>query len=303
MKNKLPNFLIVGAAKSGTTSLYHYLKEHPEIYLHKKKEIRFFSQMKGNFRGPRDKNVNKSIVKNIEEYKTYFINLQKEIAIGDISPDYLFFYENAVSGIKKYLINPKIIIILRNPIERAFSQWVYFVKDGREFLSFEDALFEEEKRKSLNWEWAWYYKEVGLYYNQVKAYLENFDNVKIYLYDDLQKDRLGLVQDIYRFLEVNDNFVPESLNEKYNVSGIPKNKFLHKFLREENLIKDIIKPVVKTVLPDKVRHKLINKIMQKNLQKPQMKPETREYLKNYYKEDILKLQDLINRDLTHWLKD
>jgi hypothetical protein len=301
MKEKLPNFLIVGAAKAGTTSLYHYLQEHPDIYLYdKKKELRFFSQMRGNFCGPGDENVNVSITRGIKDYIKYFKCIKSEKAIGDISPEYLYFYKDSIYNIKKYLNSPKIIIILRNPIDRGFSHWGHFVRDGREKLSFEEALNQEENRKQNNWEWAWYYKSVGLYYNQVKAYLENFDNVKVYLYDDLKNNSLRLVQDIYRFLEVDDSFVPSSLGEKYNVSGVPKNKLLHKFLRGNNIIKTILKPVVQVALPNKKqRQKLINRIIQKNLQKPQMKLETREYLKNYFKEDILKLQDLINRDFSN----
>ncbi|MBX6422897.1 sulfotransferase [Thermosulfurimonas sp. F29] len=299
---KLPNFLIVGAAKSGTTSLYYYLKEHPEIFLPDKKELRFFSQMRGDFRGPGDENLNRTIVKDINDYMKFFETVKMEKAVGDISPDYLYYFRNSIKNIKKFLGDPKIIIILRNPIERAYSHYLYFLRDGREYLSFEEALSQEERRNLLNWEWAWFYKDVGFYYNQVKAYLENFSEVKIYLYDDLKKDPLKLVQDIYKFLEVNDSFVPKSINEKFNISGVPKNKFLHKLLVQPNPIIFPIKFVLKSMLPRDTRQRLRNKFLQKILKKPQMKPETREYLKQLYKEDILKLQELIKRDLSHWLK-
>jgi len=299
----LPNFLIVGAAKSGTSSLYHYLNEHPEIFLPARKELRFFSQMKANFKGPGDDKLNKTIIKSIEEYSKFYIPVKNEKAIGDVSPDYLYFFKNAIPNIRKILIDPKIIIILRNPIDRAFSHYLHFVRDGREKLSFEEALAAEDNRKALNWEWAWYYKDVGFYYNQVKAYLENFSEVKVYLYDDLKKDPLSLVQDIYRFLGVDDSFIPKSIGEKFNVSGVPKNKFLHEFLRKPNAIKSTLRPLARLVLPDKeTRERFLRKLLQKNLKKPEMKPETRDYLKRLYKEDILKLQDLIKRDLSHWLK-
>jgi len=299
---RLPNFLIVGAAKAGTTSLYYYLKEHFEIFLPERKELRFFSQMKGDFEGQGDEKLNKTIIKNIDEYIEFFKAVKIEKAIGDVSPDYLYYFENSILNIKKFLENPKVIIILRNPIDRAFSHYLHFVRDGRETLSFEEALKEEGRRRALNWEWAWYYKDVGFYYNQVKTYLENFLEVKVYLYDDLKKDPLNLVQDIYRFLEVDDSFIPKSIGEKFNVSGIPKNKFLHAFLTKPNLVKSAIKPLVKLFLPEKRRRNFQNKLLQKNLKKPQIKPETREYLIELYKEDILKLQDLIKRDLSHWLR-
>lgn len=301
MRN-LPNFLIVGAAKAGTTSLYYYLKEHPEIFLPERKELRFFSDMPGNFKGPGDENVNRTIIKSIKEYKKFYENVRNEKAIGDISPEYLYYFNKSIKNIKNILGDPKIIIILRNPIDRAFSHYLYFVRDGREIFSFEEALKSEEMRKKLNWEWSWFYKDVGFYYKQVKAYMENFSNIKVYLYDDLKKDTLGLVQDIYRFLEVDDFFVPKSVTTKFNVSGIPKNKIFHSFLTKPNILKGAIKPFIKVLISKDTRRKLQNWLLQKNLEKPQMKPETREYLKKIYRKDILRLQDLIKRDLSHWLR-
>ncbi|MEO2068226.1 MAG: sulfotransferase, partial [Desulfurobacteriaceae bacterium] len=113
---------------------------------------------------------------------------------------------------------------------------------------------------------------------------------------------LIVVQDIYRFLEVDDSFVSISIGMKFNVSGVPKNRFLHHFLTQPNLLKSAIKPFVKALIPKDVRQKIQTKLIQKNLEKPQMKAETREYLKNLYEEDILRLQELIKRDLSHWLE-
>jgi len=304
MAVKLPNFLIVGAAKAGTTSLYYYLKEHPEIYMSPIKEHKFITSnfLKFPFKGIGDDLVEKNIIKNFESYQKLFLGVKNEKAIGEASADNLYYYKKSINYIKKILGEVKIIIILRNPIDRAFSAYSHLMRDNREFLTFEDALKQEENRKKKNWEFIWYYKDVGFYYNQVKAYLENFSEVKVYLYDDLKKDPLSLVQDIYRFLEVDDSFIPKSIGERFNVSGVPKNKFLHEFLTKPNPVKSAIKPLVKLILPKETRQRLLNKLLQKNLKKPEMKPETREYLKGLYREDILKLQDLIKKDLSHWLK-
>jgi len=301
MKRKLPNFLIVGAERSGTTSLYYYLMEHPQIFLPKRKECRFFSNMSGNHRGPGDEYMNNSIIKNIKDYKFLFEGVSKEKAIGDISPDYLYFYKNSINNINKYLISPKIIIILRDPIKRAYSNYFLHIREGREKLSFEEAIKEDENRRNQNWAWGWYFVDVGFYYNQVKAYLDNFDQLKVYLYDDLKKDTLNLVKNIYEFLGVDTLFTPD-INIRYNASGIPKNKFVHKFLKEPNILKNLVKPFAKILIPQEKRRKIIEKIRSRNLQRPQMKSETREYLKNLYQEDILKLQDLIKRDLNNWLE-
>lgn len=297
---KLPNFLIVGAAKCGTTSLYYYLKEHPEIFLSNKKELRFLSSMPGNFKGPGDDLVNNTITKSFSEYIKNFSEAKSEKVIGDVSPDYLYYYKISIENAKKYLDNPRIIIILRNPIDRAFSQYLHFLRDGRECLSFEESLEAAEKRKEDNWEWAWQYLEVGFYYKQVKAYIDNFSEVKIYLYDDLLSSPLKLIQDIYSFLGVNPTFVPD-LGKKYNVSLLPKNYLLHAFLTQPNLLKTLLKPLLKIFFSDKRLAKLVENSKARNLYKPKMKEETRRYLISLYHNDILQLQKLINRDLSHWL--
>src|SRR6056297_715161 len=174
--NVLPDFLVVGASKSGTSSIYHYLKQHPDIFLSdEQKEGRYFSRMKGNFNGPGDSGINEYIIPDIEHYRPLFNNHSNEKAVGDISPEYLYFHQQAIPLIKKILGDEtKIIIILRSPVERAFSGYMHFKRDKRESLSFEEALEKEEERLNNNWIWAWQYKNSGLYYKQVKAYLDNF---------------------------------------------------------------------------------------------------------------------------------
>jgi hypothetical protein len=304
VKNKLPNFLIVGAQKSGTTSLYNYLKQHYEVFMPERlKEPKFFVSpifKKINHNQPLWVNFMSNTMFEWQDYLELFEKVQKEKAIGESSVTYLYYYKTAIILIRKYLGNIKIIISLRNPVDRAFSAYLHLRRDNRENISFKKTLKEEDRRKK-NYPPLYHYTSIGFYYHQVKAYLDNFDQVKIYLFDDLKKDTLSLVKDMYGFLGVDTSFTPD-VSIRYNVSGIPKNKFIHKFLREQNILKSIVKSVVKTLVPYKERRKIIEKIKMKNLQKPQMKPETREYLKNLYRKDILKLQDLIKRDLSHWLK-
>jgi len=305
LKNKLPTFLIVGAQKAGTSSLYNYLKQHYEVFMPERlKEPKFFVApifKKINHNQPLYvKVINHSIFK-WKDYLKLFENVQKEKAIGESTTAYLYYYKIAIKLMKKYLEDIKIIISLRNPIDRAFSAYLHLRRNNGENLSFEEALQKENARKELNWIPLYYFTSVGFYYNQVKAYLDKFDQVKICLFDDLKKDPLGLIKDMYKFLEVDPSFTPD-MSIKYNVSGIPQNKFIHKFLKEPNILKTMVKPAAKFLIPKDRRREVIERIKMKNLQKPQMKPETREYLKNLYREDILKLQDLIKRDLSSWLE-
>ena len=302
-KVKLPNFLIVGAAKSGTTSLHHYLKQHPEVCMPKIKETFFFTgESWENIKPPPGRSESeKVVITSMDEYKNLFDIKKNTKAIGEACNGYLYYYEKSISNIKHILLDPKIVVILRNPIDRAFSGYLHHMRDGFENFSFEEALKLEQKREKDKWWWGYQYIKMGFYYKQVNAYIENFSQVKIYLYDDLKKDTLGLVKDMYEFLEVDSSFIPD-VSIKYNVTGVPKNKFLHEFLTKPNIFKSMIKPIVKVMLEKEKSVKLVEDLKAKNLAKPGMKPETREYLKNIYCEDIIKFQDLINRDLTHWLR-
>lgn len=303
MSVKLPNFLIAGAAKSGTTSLYLYLNQHPEVYMSPVKEPKFITAqfIKFPLRGIGDSRTEKGIIKTFDEYKTLFSKVKDEKAIGEASIDSLYFYEGAIPIIKKYLGDIKIIIILRNPIDRAFSQYVMFTDRLRESLSFEDALKAEEERVRNNWAFGWHYTRVGFYYNQVRSYLQNFTHVKVYLYDDLRQDTAGVVKDLYEFLGVDSSFVPDT-HVKYNISGVPRNKIYHNLLTRPGRLKSTIKKICTLLLLQESLYKLVNKLRSGNLEKIEMKPETRNYLKDVYREDILKLQALIRRDLSHWLK-
>jgi len=298
----LPNFLIVGAARSGTTSLYNYLKQHPEIYMSPVKEPKFITAQFLRFplNGIGDGEIERNMVKSFDEYNKLFENVRHEKAIGEASADYLYYFENSIKYIKEFLGEVKIIIVLRNPVERAFSNYLYLFKEGRERLSFEDALKSESERKRLNWEYMWFYKDVGFYYQQVKAYLKSFQKVGIFLYDDLRNDASTLMKSMFNFLDAQTSFSPQ-MDVTYNASGIPKNRLVYNFLTKSNFFKAALKPVMDSVLPVKRRSHTIEKIKTHSLRKPSLLPQPREFLKNIYREDILRLQALIKRDLSHWL--
>lgn len=310
MKNKneirLPNFLIVGAAKSGTTSLSYYLKQHEQIYISPVKEPKFFTSAFLNFplKGIGDNVVEKHIIKNFEDYKSLFkwATPQRK-AIGEASVDNLYYHENAIKQIKKYLGDPKIIIVLRNPISRAFSAYTHLVRDGRETLSFEKGLELEQERMKNNWEFMWFYKNVGLYHEQVKDYLESFSNVKIYLMEDLENKPLDVIKDIFVFLDVDDEFIPD-VSVKYNVSGIPKRKIYGKISKNLNSIGSFLEKRINYLFPKKGIKVvgIFETLRSKEIRKPNMKKETHDLLVDFYRDDILKTQKLIGRDLSNWLK-
>jgi len=231
----LPNFLVVGAARAGTTSLYYYLKQHPEIFMSRIKEPRFifaqFTRFPTNGIGDERSNV----VRDLHDYCLLFKESSGENAIGEASPDNLYPYKDAIPTIKRFLGDPKIVIMLRNPTERAFSAYMFLVRDRREFLSFEEALDQEDKRIREGWAPIWFYRKAGFYYDSVKAYSRDFSNVKACLFDDLEKDPSSLVQELYGFLGVDPAFVPNT-STRYNVSGNPKSRMLNDFFIKRSIL-------------------------------------------------------------------
>jgi len=307
MSVKLPNFLLVGAMKSGTTSIYNYLKEHPQIFLPYKKEPKFFASSpflkidnpKYNFQ----KICNSKPFSSIDDYKNLFKDVKNEVAIGEASPHYLYTYETTIPVIKKYLGDIKIILILRNPADRAFSAY----KHNRDYdpgaphlyeeLSFEDALVVETERiKSSNLPMMFFYKSLGLYYDQVNDYKNNFTNVFICTFEELKSDPLLLMKRIYSYLGVEDKFKP-NIEIKYNVSSSKKMSYLQ--LGTNYTIVKILLYYLTKLVGNANLQKIANKILKED--KSTLDNNTKKLLIDEFRVDILKLEKLINKDLSHWL--
>lgn len=310
--NSLPNFLIVGAMKSGTTSLYHYLNEHPQIFFPTIKEPRFFISSKlfkkEDLKIELLKHNSSAFIHTIDAYKDLFSNVKNEIAIGEASPYYLFNYQTTIPLILKYLGDIKIIIILRNPIYRAFSAYKHNrrynpkSKEIVEKLSFIDALKAENSRiKTRKYPLMYFYKTAGLYFDQVKSYKDNFSNIFICKYDDLAKDPSTLMKNIFAFLEVDQNFKP-NFEIRHNVAQSSTNvNLIHKiFLNLKYSTRMKILNNLGSIIGNHNVGRIINILVNKDQSKPN--DESIKFLKNEFKEDILKLENLTNLDLQDWLK-
>lgn len=294
----LPNFLILGAAKAGTTSLHHYLGQHPDVFMSLLKEPKYFALKDEplNFQGP-SQFINHSSVNTFSAYCELFDAVQNEMAIGETSPLYLY-SEKAADGIRETLPDAKLIVILRNPVDRAFSSYTHLLREGFESLSFEQALEAEPQRIRDRWAPLWYYTAKGFYGQQLQRYYDRFprEQLSVYLFEELCADPMAVVQDMFAYIGVDSSFQPDLT--KKNVSGVPKNATLQRLLTRDNPLKSI----VKLLLPRQFRKNLSSQIQRKNLsEKPVMKPETRAQLLDLYRDDVLKLQILINRDLSLWL--
>lgn len=295
----LPNFLIIGAAKAGTSSLHYYLSQHPQIFMPTLKEPKFFA-LEGeelNFQNP-DQAINHDSINNLSDYQQLFRGVTNETAIGEASPVYLY-SEKAAHRIRRYIPKTKLIVVLRNPVDRAFSCYTHLRREGYETLSFEAALQAEEQRIKNNWAHLWHYQQAGFYAKQLKPYLNLFDReqIKIFLFDDLCKDSLSLSQQIYQFLGTDAGFVPDL--EKRNVSGMPKSLLLQKLLFRGNFLRDAFL----SIFPRRLYQNVVKQIKKWNMgEKLSLDPCTRLHLQRMYRDDILELQGLIQKDLSMWLK-
>lgn len=301
---KLPNFLIVGAAKSGTTSIHYFLKQHPQIFMSTVKEPKFISAqfLTFPFRGIGDSDVEKTVCKDISSYRSLFEKVKDEKILGEASTDTLYYAEKSVEVIKKTLGNPKILIVLRNPVDRAFSNYIHLVKDGRENLSFADALDQEEYRIKNNWDYFWHYKSLGMYYQQVRSFLENFPEVQIFLFEQLKENMAQLIKEVFTFLEVDASYEIKNTETPLNVSGIPKNKVMQKFLSTHNIFFRTGRKMLHDTFLEDPLAKFAANLRKKNLTRKKLDSGMRKSLVEFYRKDILKLSDLIHEDLSHWLK-
>ena len=293
-----PNLLIVGAAKSGTTSLHNYLKQHPDIFMSDHKEPHFFINNEiGTNRIPKG-------ISKYDDYIALFKNSESYKYRGESSSMYLQFPDISIKNINKYLNdNVKIIIMLRNPIERAFSGYQHVKRyNVMETLDFEEAIKECENRYFINTNFtpASRYINIGLYYNMVKKFKANFkENIHIVIYDDFIADTQNELSKIFSFLNISECII--NTNEKYMVGGW---QWKSSFLKKLFLKKNFLRKTIGFILPFQSFKKiLINSLVQVfSIPVVKMKDATKRSLLNLYKEDIKKLSNIIDRDLKIWLK-
>tara|TARA_Y100000385_G_scaffold50564_1_gene47355 strand:- start:1378 stop:2232 length:855 start_codon:yes stop_codon:yes gene_type:complete len=278
---------IVGAPKSGTTSLYYYLNEHPEILMSSEKEPDYFSDKEildqGLYYG-------KSRIDSLIKYNNLFSKRDKEKFLGDASVSYLF-YPEVSKRIKEYNPESKIIIMLRDPIHRAFS---HYLMDYRLGLTSKSFVEEFNNQESLNFQQHFL---LGNYYNQVKKYLEVFEteNVHIIWYSDFKQNTEKELQKVIEFIGLNTDFKID-FNKVYNSFSMPKNNIIRKIYSVVWIRKTL------TFIFSKKLVKWVKSILFNKEEKPKLSEESREVLFSYYKSDIEDLEQLLSVNLSRWKK-
>lgn len=287
------DFIGIGASRSGTSWIAKVLGEHPDVFIPQKKELQFFNKDWEFRRG-------------LSYYGTHFADAKPGQLIGEFTPGYLV-SESAAARIKKYFPDAKLILCLRDPVERAYSQYFYHRAKGKEMAeTFEAALQGRHREHYLN---------KGMYAKHLMTYLELFprEQILVLFYSELKRDPRLLVQRLYRFLGVDDAYQPSSLFSDVNTSladgsltYVKSLGRLNHFLKERAASRgwrQLITMLRRLGLGRPFRH-LIKKNRSrrgsKREQKPVMNPETRKNLYGVFREDILALEKLLGRDIPEW---
>jgi hypothetical protein len=285
----LPNFMIIGVAKAGTTSLFRYLDQHPQVFMCPIKGSNFFGYEDArDWRWTEEGDpplLRHFQVKTFEAYKALFAGVSDEIAIGEASPQY-FRCPTAAQRIHENIPHVKLVASLRNPADRAFSGFLMRTRRGEAVKSPRQELTPE----------ASHVKE-GFYYKRLKRYFDIFpkEQIKVYIFEEFKKDPAKVVVDMFNFLGVDTNFVPDT-SVRYNPAGIPKLRMLNRLFFHPALIR-----TVKSILPGSMLQ-MAKRVQQENLKPPPPFPaDLRAELLELYSEDIRKLETLLDRDLSIWL--
>lgn len=290
----LPNFLIVGAQKCGTTSLHEYLLQHPQICLPEGKETKFFVE-------------DVRYAKGISYYeKEHFSSCTGELAVGEVDPDYMYF-EQALErmAVDLDLAKIKLIFVLRNPVDRAFSHYLMTLRRGIETLPFEKAIQLEDERISKDYysNMHFSYTRRGFYLQQIKRFLAYTDksNMMFILSEDLKNNTLDVLTSCYHFLDVQEDVLPPDFDVQHHVAKAPRSKVLLQLILRESFAKKIFRLLLPS---DFLRKKLRRNLLEMNQTSEHglaLNQDTRLMLANMYREHNSELAEFIGRDLSGWV--
>ena len=291
---KKPNFFIVGAKKSGTTAMFEYLKQHPDVFLCEPKEPAYFGKDLGI----------PDVVASEADYLKLFAAAQSQKVIGEGSTWYLN-SRSAAREIHDFNPHSKILIMLRNPVDMIHSLHSYLIWMGWETIEdFEEALeAEADRKRGRRIPYEMYpvrpllYREMVTYSEQVGNYLDVFGQLqtKIIIFDDFKNDARGAFKDTCEFLEIDASFEPHI--EKVNENRSVKNAKLHSLITRPN---PKLKQMVRGLMPQSVRAKMGEKLITMNSQtasRQTMPDDLRARLESEFTPDVERLGQILGRDL------
>jgi hypothetical protein len=285
-----PGFLCVGPGKTGTTWLWSQLAQHPDIFLPKKKEVNYF-----NTESPEDPAIgNPNARRSIDWYLQYFESAKPTQLCGEFSPSY-FWSTGAAERICAFDGRMRVLAMLRDPVERSYSHYLY----RRQVGASTSKSFEAEIKRHP------FVLDRSRYYEHLRRYFDRFprDRVMVLFFDDMVRNPSELLLDVERFLGVSE-FIPDKLGREVNVSGDARFPFVNRaiatsrriFLRHApNVVMDWGRELGLDHLADRIRRGNITRGA-----KPKLGVELERELRHLFRPDIESLELLLHRDLSSW---
>jgi len=273
----LPTFIIAGAAKSGTSSLWHYLRAHPDVFVVPAKELNFFSHDNVFRRG-------------LDWYVSRFEEGAAMRAIGEASPSYLS-SERAIERMAQFVPEVRLIVALRNPIDRSYSHYWHARYYAMERRSFREAV-DQERHAPAGKKWP-FYLDHSRYHPQIMTILRHFtrEQLLVVLLDDMIQDPVATFQRVCRHVGVDHTIVPSSVGEVTNT---------YRETRVPSLVRILIRPALGGVLPLRAWLRLQRALTRNGRRPPPMEPDVRRGLAEYFAEDNAALSSWLGRDLGMW---
>lgn len=305
--NRRPNFFFIGGMRCGSTTLNLMLEQHPNIFMSAIKEPNFYlPETIRRQTNPTNLELEELAVleqsgkyRSVEAYANLFKDSAEARYVGESS--HYIYHPHVVETIYKDCPEAKILVCLRNPAERLFSEYLLYLRRGEgqsDFKSFVGELTSDFLTGTITDKAMVPRLNKGLQYQLILPWLEKFgpENVKFVLFEDLERTPLDVAADIFSWLSIDPDFNPVVVHTQKG--GMHKGKRFMKIFNTRSQVAARIK----NVIPDITKKKLRSWLYAKSLERPEMEAETRLFLMDFYQDDIDKLQDLLDRNLEHWLK-
>lgn len=291
---RLPDFLLIGGVRCGTTSMYTYLKEHPAVFMCEPKEPAFFARRSDgdiwSDLGPK--------VTRWPEYQDLFRNVGDAHRVGEASAIYLYRADRAAPRIRDALGDVRLIAILRHPVDRAYSQYRMAVREGEEDVrTFREALAREEERVAEGSHPIFHYRRQSLYSDRIATYRETFgrQRLRVYVFRDFIEDPTRTVRDAFEFIGVDPGYIPDTSRPR-NVTRSRRNSLLERLVEEPNPVRRVLR----AALPSDTWNALASRVVRANMERPGLDADLRQELLEFYEPEVRRVEELLDRDLSHW---
>jgi hypothetical protein len=295
------DFLFVGTAKAGTTTLYHFLKQHPDISIPVKETFYYIKDIFGHnhLPYPMQRPLQELILED-DQFEELYSSKDSRLK-GEIGTGYLYHHRESIPRIKKHLgSSGKVLIVLRHPTDRCYSSYKHFAKDLHEKGSFEEALQKEESRIAEEWDFMWHHRAMSEYGAQVEAFCENFSEVKILIYEEFIRAPEATAKEIFEFLGVDPN-IKMSNAQRYNTSGEPRFKALQRLITQENPVKAALRPLFRKMFSKEKRERIRKGVKNRNLKSSDsISEKMKNELDAYFAKDIARVEALLGRPIEAW---